>query len=109
MSIKIRHCIVIICDGCGEDGGTDEGTVHFDDVYEAIAYFHDDDPDSHDWLMTPTEHLCPACRSKRQCELVGHDWSTWLERDARGITMSSRFCFRYGCSANEIAMPEVQA
>lgn len=110
MSIRIRHCLTIVCDGCGKgpEDFNDEGwTPHYDTLEAAIEQLVDDS-DTHGWLMTPKEHLCPTCRGKRACELVGHDWSEWwAPSDARGISMSRRMCYR--CPENEIALAEEKA
>lgn len=104
MSIRIKHCLIIACDVCNTIADSEDwGTPHFETLDEAVEHLHESDPDSNGWLMTPTEHVCPACRAKRTCSLVGHDWSDWFEGDARGIRMMRRWCYR--CSANEVAMP----
>jgi hypothetical protein len=102
MSIRIRRCLVIVCDGCGETADHEDlGTPHFDHLGEAEELLHSDDSDDgYGWLMTPTEHVCPRCRAKRACALVGHDWDEWRSVNARGIPMLARMCWR--CPEREI-------
>lgn len=102
MSIKIRNCLTIVCDGCsrGPEEFNDEGwTPHFDTLDDAVEQLGGGE--EHEWLMTPTEHVCPSCRSERACALVGHEWSDWITSDARGIPMDRRWCSR--CSEMEVA------
>lgn len=110
MSIRIQHCIVIVCDCCGSTGEDDDGgPIHFNHLDEATKWLASDDDvdDPHRWLMTPTEHVCPDCRRKRACALVGHPWSEWRQVDVRGIPMMVRTC--WDCMEREIAAPEVTA
>lgn len=105
MSIRIKSCIVIVCDGCGDGAEHEDGmTPHFDTLDEAtvsLAGDGDDEDFTHEWLMTPAEHICPRCRAKRACAVVGHDLSDWATADARGIPMARRFCYR--CNFYEVA------
>jgi len=109
MSIRIKHCLTIYCDGCGKgpEDFNDEGwTPHYDSVADAVAALVDEsDQDfSYGWLMSATEHVCPRCRAKRACAVVGHEWGDWWTGDARGIPMKRRACWR--CNEQEIALAE---
>ena len=104
MSIRIKHCIVIVCDGCGDPAELNDGEPHFDNLAEAEAALHDADPDSSGWLMTSREHVCPICRAKRACQVAGHDWADWLDGDARGIPTRVRWC--WNCSERQLAPRE---
>lgn len=102
MSIRVKHCVVIICDGCGETAENDDiGTPHYESVWEAITNLGGDDES--EWLMADREHVCPRCRAKRACATVGHDWADWMTSDARGIPIARRWCYR--CSHHEMALP----
>lgn len=102
MSVRIRHCLTVVCDGCGVDAtyGDGEFTPHFDSVDQAVAMLRgdgDDEDFTHEWLMTDREHVCPSCRGKRACATVGHDWDEWRGPfDARGVPMLARLCWCCG-------------
>lgn len=105
MSIRIKHCLVIACDGCGEIAGDEEtgSELHFADLdgaTAALAGDGDDEDYTHEWLMTPTEHVCPRCRAKRACATIGHDWGDWWASEARGLPVARRYCWR--CDEHEI-------
>lgn len=105
MSIRIKYCIVIVCDSCNEplEHPDDGGIPHFEDIHEAEKWASYDD-DETSWLITPAEHVCPTCRAKQACALVGHDWCEWYEHDTtRGLRVATRYCQRHACPAHEQA------
>lgn len=105
MSIKVKHCLTIVCDTCGRGPRefNDEGwDPHFETLDDAVEQLGGSDES--EWLMTPTEHVCPRCRATRACALVGHEWSEWWTGDARGIQMSRRGCLR--CDEVQVAPAE---
>ncbi|MFC4943227.1 hypothetical protein [Pseudonocardia sp. GCM10023141] len=69
MSAQTVMCVVIVCDGCGDElADTDtRATMHWPTRLAAVI------DDGHHWTISTSQHgpdLCPACR----CTRDGHDW-----------------------------------
>lgn len=73
-------CVVVRCDPCGRsafdsgDGGDFDNEAHFDTVEMALETVQESG-----WIVVGDRVTCSRCADKAECDLTGHDWSSWNE------------------------------
>lgn len=95
MSVETRTCIVLTCDVCGWQGGTDcapGSEEHYGTVEQARL---------DGWIVDGDTARCHACEMERLCALVGHEWSEWHTGSDGG-----RFRGCDNCHREETVQPE---
>jgi hypothetical protein len=96
MSFHNHACVVVLCDGCGEDwwnqGDEFPGAIHFATEADAVKCLTDDLK----WRVDANQQRCPDCAAKQDCERNGHLLMSW----------QTCWCRNTASTANPVADPE---
>ena len=103
MGIRAESCVVLACDGCGQElADIEDGTpYHFassDAAYQAA--------EDCEWVITDTggsgRFLCGSCVDRIGCAAVGHRWTTWTNSPPHAIGPAWwRYCANCGERAQQ--------
>jgi len=77
MSLQTHTCVVVLCDGCGEDwwnaGDEFPGAIHFATEADAFQCLTGE----LGWHVEPDKQLCPDCTKDEECARNGHLMTSW--------------------------------